>query len=94
MDRELVDLWRKGMRQLARRLRLVPTGALGRGVTASAEPGCEHKADRLVIGLSLSQVTVLTGRIAAAPRALPGGGAAPESAGLSSAVGPGQSPPS
>lgn len=81
---------RKGMRKLARRLRLVLTGALGRGVTTSAEPGCEHKADRLVIGLSLSQVTALTGRIAAAPRALPGGGAA----GLSSAVGPGQSPPS
>ncbi|MFD6329287.1 hypothetical protein ACFWGI_06870, partial [Streptomyces niveus] len=56
---------RKGMRKLANRLRLVLSGALGHGITTSAEPGCEHKADRLAIGLSLAQATTLTGRIAA-----------------------------
>ncbi|MFF5090454.1 hypothetical protein [Streptomyces niveus] len=56
----------KGMRKLARRLHLVLTGAVGRGVAVRAEPGCEHRDDRLLIGLHIGRVSSLADRINAA----------------------------
>ncbi|MFD6989372.1 hypothetical protein [Streptomyces sp. NPDC059943] len=53
----------KGMRKLAHRLQLVLTGAVGRGVSVHAEPGCEHRDDRLLIGLHIGQAPRLTDRI-------------------------------
>ncbi|MFD4113218.1 hypothetical protein ACFWSJ_07165 [Streptomyces niveus] len=53
----------KGMRKLAHRLQLVLTGAVGRGVSVHAEPGCEHRDDRLLIGLHTDQAPRLVSRI-------------------------------
>ncbi|MFE4610878.1 hypothetical protein ACFRK5_21390 [Streptomyces niveus] len=53
----------KGMRKLASRLHLVLTGSVGGGVDMRAEPGCEHRDDRLVIGLRVDQALALADRI-------------------------------
>ncbi|MFF2189744.1 hypothetical protein [Streptomyces sp. NPDC058155] len=53
----------KGMRKLAHRLQLVLTGAVGRGVSVHAEPGCEHRDDRLLVGLHADQAPRLVSRI-------------------------------
>ncbi|MFD7515059.1 hypothetical protein ACFV85_09680 [Streptomyces niveus] len=54
-----------GMRKLAARMRLLLTGALGRGVRVLAEPGCAHEQDELSIHLTVEQGLRLAGRIAA-----------------------------
>lgn len=56
----------KGMRKLAQRLELLLTGAAGRGVFVHAEAGCEHRDDRLLIGLHIGRVSRLADRINAA----------------------------
>lgn len=53
----------KGMRKLARRLRLVLTGVAGGPVDVHAEPGCEHRDDRLLIGLYVDQALRLAERL-------------------------------
>lgn len=53
----------KGMRKLAHRLQLALTGAVGRCVSVHAEPGCEHRDDRLLIGLHADQAPLLVSRI-------------------------------
>lgn len=58
----------KGMRKLARRLHFVLTGAVGRGVAVHAEPGCEHRDDRLLIDLSVDHTPPLADRITSTPR--------------------------
>ncbi|MFD4114566.1 hypothetical protein ACFWSJ_14035 [Streptomyces niveus] len=58
----------KGMRKLARRLHLVLTGAVGREVAVHAEPGCEHRDDRLLIDLRVDQTPHLADRITSTPR--------------------------
>ncbi|MFF5086006.1 hypothetical protein [Streptomyces niveus] len=56
-----------GMRKLAARMRLLLTGALGRGVGVLAEPGCAHAEDELRIQLTVEQGLRLNDRIAAEP---------------------------
>ncbi|TXL91858.1 hypothetical protein [Streptomyces sp. IB2014 016-6] len=53
------------MRKLAARMRLLLTGALGRGVRVLAEPGFAHEQDELSIHLTVEQGLRLAGRIAA-----------------------------
>ncbi|MEV8424509.1 hypothetical protein [Streptomyces niveus] len=66
----------KGMRKLARRLQLVLTGAVGRGVSVHAEPGCAHRDDRLLIDLHADQALPLADRITPpAPASSTGSGA-------------------
>lgn len=54
-----------GMRKLAARMRLLLTGALGRGVRVLAEPGCAHEQDELSIHLTVEQGLRLAGRVEA-----------------------------
>ncbi|MFF2940145.1 hypothetical protein ACFVSQ_09915 [Streptomyces niveus] len=56
-----------GMRKLAARLRLLLTGALGRGVGVLAEPGCAHTEDEISVRLTVEHGLRLAGRIAAEP---------------------------
>lgn len=56
----------RGMRKLARRLRFVLTGVVGRGVDVRAEPGCEHRDHRLLIGLRIDQAPRLAERLTTA----------------------------
>ncbi|TXL83951.1 hypothetical protein [Streptomyces sp. IB2014 016-6] len=55
----------KGMRKLARRLRLLLTGAVGGGVSVLAEPGCAHTPDCLLIDLYVDQALRLAERLTA-----------------------------
>ncbi|WP_329074877.1 hypothetical protein [Streptomyces niveus] len=55
----------KGMRKLARRLRLVLTGTARDRVDVRAEPGCEHRDDRLLIDLYVDQALRLAERLTA-----------------------------
>ncbi|AQU70266.1 hypothetical protein BBN63_32890 [Streptomyces niveus] len=73
----------KGMRKLASRLHLVLTGAVGRGVAVRAEPGCEHRDDRLLIDLHADQAPRLADRItppASASNTGSGAGVLPQAA--------------
>ncbi|MFE4829883.1 SAM-dependent methyltransferase [Streptomyces sp. NPDC056672] len=57
----------RGMHQLATRMGLLLTGAVGRGVTVEADPGCAHADAGVRVGLSVEQASQLAGKIAARP---------------------------
>ncbi|MGW6744999.1 hypothetical protein ACWGDX_30415 [Streptomyces sp. NPDC055025] len=57
----------RGMYKLATRMRLLLTGAVGRGVTVEADPGCAHADDGVRVGLSVEQAFQLAEKIAAQP---------------------------